>query len=96
MSEEYVELILQWSARADTNRVRDWLKQRGIGFTEMQAGLLIFGNRALLDQHLSVSLEDIRPLAQIPVPPPTEGKFFYALTPSSVNVEPSVTGLKRD
>jgi hypothetical protein len=82
MSEEYVELILQWSASADTDRVRDWLKQRGIGFIEMQTGLLIFGNRGLLDQHLSVSLEDIRPPAQIPVPAPLQDDVTSIMLPS--------------
>jgi hypothetical protein len=82
MSEEYVELILQWSARTDKDRVRDWLRQRGIGFTEMQTGLLIFGNRGLLDQHLSVSLEDIRPPAQVPIPPPLQNDVTSIMLPS--------------
>jgi hypothetical protein len=82
MSEEYVELILQWSSSADTDRVRDWLKQRGIGFIEMQTGLLIFGSRGLLDQHLSVSLEDVRPPAQIPVPPGLQNDVTSIMLPS--------------
>ena len=82
MSEEYVELILQWNASADKDRMRNWLKQRGIGFMEMQTGLLIFGNRGLLDQHLSVSLEDIRPPAQIPVPPSLQNDVTSIMLPS--------------
>jgi hypothetical protein len=82
MSQEYVELILQWSASADKDRVRFWLKQRGIGFIEMQTGLLISGSCELLDQHLSVSLENIRPPAQIPVPPPLQNDVTSIMLPS--------------
>jgi len=69
MSEQHVELILQWKAGANTDRVRDWLNRRGIGFMEMVSGLLIFGNKGILGQHLPVGLDDITPPAQIPVPP---------------------------
>ena len=68
MSEQHVELILQWKADADTNRVRDWLKERGIDFMPMQAGLLIFGKKETFDRNLSVSLDDITPPSQIPIP----------------------------
>jgi hypothetical protein len=82
MSEQHVELILQWKANADTNRVRDWLKQRGIGFMEMQSGLLIFGNKGTFDQHLSVALDDITPPAQIPVPPQLQNDVTSIMLPS--------------
>jgi hypothetical protein len=82
MSEQYVELMLVWKANADTDKVRNWLKQRGIGFTEMQAGLLIFGNRGILDQHLSVSLDDITPPSQIPVPLALQNDVKSIMLPS--------------
>jgi hypothetical protein len=68
MGERYVELILQWRAGTDAAMVRDWLKQRDIGFMEMRSGLLIFGDTKTLDRHLSVSLDNITPPAEIPVP----------------------------
>jgi hypothetical protein len=82
MSEQHVELILQWKAGADTNKVRDWLKQRGIGFMEMQSGLLIFSDKETFDQHLSVSLDNITPPTQIPVPPQLQNDVASIMLPS--------------
>jgi hypothetical protein len=82
MSEQHVELILQWEADANTDRVRDWLRQRGIGFMPMQSGLLIFGNKGTFDQHLSVSLDNITPPAQIPVPPELQNDVKSIMLPS--------------
>jgi hypothetical protein len=82
MSEQHVELILQWKADADTDKVRDWLKERGIDFMPMQSGLLIFGNRETFDRELSVSLDDIKPPAQIPVPLRLQKDVLSIMLPS--------------
>jgi hypothetical protein len=73
---------LQWKADADTDKVRDWLKQRGIDFMEMQTGLLIFGRKGILDRHLSVSLDDITPPAQVPVPLQLQNDVMSIMLPS--------------
>ena len=82
MSEQHVELILQWKADADTDKVRDWLKERGIDFMPMQSGLLIFGNRETFDRELSVSLDDIKPPAQISVPLQLQNDVLSIMLPS--------------
>jgi hypothetical protein len=82
MPEQYVELILQWKADADTDKVRNWLKQNGISFMEMQSGLLIFGDKGIFDRHLSVCLDDITPPAQIPIPPQLQNDVTSIMLPS--------------
>jgi hypothetical protein len=84
MSEQHVELFLKWKANADSHKVRDWLTQRGIGFKEMpkEPGVVVLASKRLLDQHLEISLDDIRPPAEIPVPKELESDVASIILPS--------------
>jgi hypothetical protein len=82
MPDQHRELILQWRANADTNKVREWLKERGIDFMAMHSGLLICGNKELLNQHLQISLDDITPPARIPIPAALENDVTSIMLPS--------------
>jgi hypothetical protein len=69
MPEGHVELILQWKVGADTDRVCNWLKERGIEFDSMKSGLLISGDKEIFNRHLAIRVDDTGPSAQLPVPP---------------------------
>jgi hypothetical protein len=83
MSEQYVELILQWRANANMDKVRDWLRQRGIGFMEMQSGLLIFGDKRSLEKHVRISLDGITAPAHVPVPQELQSDVTTIMLPGA-------------
>ncbi|HET8781030.1 MAG TPA: hypothetical protein VFM63_01340 [Pyrinomonadaceae bacterium] len=69
MADDYIELFLKWSAGADQDFVRSWLDQRDLTNMKMKFGLLVSGTKAAIENALAVSLANVQPPAELPIPP---------------------------
>lgn len=68
MADDYIEVFLKWTPRAVTHVVREWLEQHGLSVATMKSGVLLSGTRNQIERAFSVSLENIEPPVNLPVP----------------------------
>ena len=68
MADDYIELFLKWAPGANQAAVLTWLKQHQLSSAKMIAGLLVSGTKAAIENAFSVSLDNLQPPAELPVP----------------------------
>jgi hypothetical protein len=68
MAEDYIELFLKWAPGANQDVVLTWLKQHRLSSMKMTAGLLVSGTKAAIENAFSVSLENVQPPVELPIP----------------------------
>ena len=68
MADDYVELFLTWGSAPDQAAVRAWLEQRQLSTTKMKSGLLLLGTKHAIEHAFAISLDDLQPPAELPVP----------------------------
>lgn len=68
MADDYIELFLKWSSGANQDAVRRWLEQHNLSNSKMKFGLLVLGTKTAIQNAFSVSLEDVQPPIELPVP----------------------------
>jgi hypothetical protein len=68
LADDYIELFVKWTPNTITDSARRWLEQRGFMVTPMKSGVLLLGTRNQIEKAFSVSLENIKPPANLPVP----------------------------
>ena len=73
MAQDYIELFLKWSPGANQDAVRRWLEQHNLSTTKMTTGLLVLGTKTVIQDAFSVSLEDVQPPVELPVPSDLKG-----------------------
>ncbi len=73
MAEDYIELVLQWRQGADQETVRKWVQQRNLTSTKMLSGLLLLGTKTAVEKAFSVSLENVQPPVDLPIPTELQG-----------------------
>jgi hypothetical protein len=69
MADDYIELFLKWSPGANQDFVRSWLEQRNLTNMKMKFGLLVSGTKAAIQNAFSVSLANVQPPVELPIPP---------------------------
>jgi hypothetical protein len=68
MADDYIELFLKWSPGANQDAVRTWLEQHNLSSTRMISGLLVLGTKTAIQDVFSVSLENVEPPVELPIP----------------------------
>jgi len=68
MANDYIELFLKWAPGANEADVESWLKQHQLSSAKMIEGLLLSGTKAAIENAFSVSLDNLQPPAELPVP----------------------------
>jgi hypothetical protein len=68
MADDYIELFLKWNPGANQDAVRSWLEQHNLSSTKMKAGLLVLGTKTAIQDAFSVSLENVQPPVELPIP----------------------------
>jgi hypothetical protein len=73
MADDYIELYLEWTPGANQDAVRRWLEQHNLSSTKMKSGLLLLGTRTAVENAFSVSLDDVEPPVELPIPTVLKG-----------------------
>ena len=73
MADDYIELYLKWNPGANQDAVRSWLEQRDLSSAKMQSGLSVLGTRSAVEKAFSVSLENVEPPVELPIPSELKG-----------------------
>jgi hypothetical protein len=68
MPDDHIELFLKWTPKAIPHVVHDWLERQGFSVMKMKTGLLVSGTRNQIERAFSVSLENVKPPMELPVP----------------------------
>jgi len=68
MLDDYLELILRWSAQGENLEAKSWLEKNGLSTSRMKNGLLITGSRSQIETVFSVSLENRELPFLLPIP----------------------------
>jgi hypothetical protein len=68
MAGEFFEVLLKWSPSGADPRVRDWLERQGLTAMPMKAGMLTVVSRGQIETSFGVSVEDVQPPVELPVP----------------------------
>ena len=81
MADDYIELFLQWNPGADQDFVRSWLEQRGLMHMKMKSGLLVSGTKTAIEDAFSVSLANVQPPFELPIPPELKAHVASVIFP---------------
>ena len=73
MTNDYVELFLKLNPGANQDVVRRWLEEHNLSSTKMKSGLLLLGTKTAIENAFSVSLENLQPPAELPIPSELKG-----------------------
>lgn len=68
MADDYIELFLKWSPGANQDEVHRWLEQHNLSSMKMKFGLLVSGTKTAIQDAFSVSLANVQPPIELPIP----------------------------
>jgi hypothetical protein len=68
MAGGFFEVLLKWTPSGADPRVRDWLERQGLTAMPMKAGMLTVASRSQIEKSFGVSVEDVPPPLELPVP----------------------------
>jgi hypothetical protein len=68
ITDEYVELFLKWNESGEKLEAKSWLQNKGLSTLPMKHGLLLTGSRRQIETAFSVSLENVQPPFELPLP----------------------------
>jgi hypothetical protein len=68
VTNDFIELLVRWAPNAVMADARRWLEQRGFTVSVTSSGATLLGTRTQIEQTFSVSLENLEPPINLPVP----------------------------
>jgi hypothetical protein len=66
--DKFIELFVKWKPSASIPVARQWFEQRDLTMTAMKAGALLTGSKAQIERAFAISLDDIQPVGNLPLP----------------------------
>jgi hypothetical protein len=68
MAGDFFEVLLKWTPSGADPHVREWLEGQGLTAIPMKAGMLTVASRSQIENSFGVSVEDVQPPFELPVP----------------------------
>jgi hypothetical protein len=80
-TDQYVELFLKWTEGGENREAKAWLENNGLSTLPMKHGLLLTGSRSQIEKTFSISLENVQPPLELPIPAELTRHFASIILP---------------